>query len=82
MDPLTLTMAPNGRVVIPSGARSAMGLRRGGRLVARMVDDRLVLESQASAVRRAQDLVRRYIPDPTGIVDELIAERRAEGAGE
>ena len=80
VEPLTLTMAPNGRLVIPSSVRSAMGLRNGGRLVARVVNDGLVLESQDAAIRRAQALVRQYIPNGEGMVDELIAERRAEAA--
>ena len=34
------------------------------------------------ALRWAQDLVRRHVPPGVSLVDELIAERRAEVAGE
>ncbi len=34
------------------------------------------------SLRRAQELVRQYIPNGDGIVDEFIAERRAEAAQE
>ena len=33
-----LTVAPNGRVVIPAAMRAALGLEGGGRVVARLVD--------------------------------------------
>ena len=36
----------------------------------------------AQAIRRAQALVRRYVPAGRSLVDELIAERRAESARE
>ncbi len=34
------------------------------------------------AIKRAQDMVRRYVPEGVSLVDELIAERRAEAARE
>jgi hypothetical protein len=33
-------------------------------------------------VRRAQKLVRNFVPEGVSLVDELIAERRAEAARE
>ncbi|WP_284944187.1 AbrB/MazE/SpoVT family DNA-binding domain-containing protein [Acidisoma cladoniae] len=72
-----LTLAPNGRVVIPANMRAELGLQGGGSLVARLVDGTVVLEPLDAAIRRAQAMVRRCIPDGAGVVDELIAERRA-----
>lgn len=70
-----LAIAPNGRVVIPATMRTALGCAAGGSVLARLVDGTLVLEPIDVAVRRAQAMVARYVPDGAGLVDELIAER-------
>jgi AbrB family looped-hinge helix DNA binding protein len=72
-----LTVAPNGRVVIPAGMRAAMGIPEGGRVVARLVDGVVILEPIAVAIRRAQDYVRQFVPEGVSLADEVIAERRA-----
>ena len=72
-----LTVAPNGRVVIPAGMRAAMGIPDGGRVVARLEDGVVILEPIAVAIRRAQDYVRRFVPEGVSLADEVIAERRA-----
>ena len=38
--------------------------------------------SRREQLRRAQALVRKYVPENVSLVDELIAERRAEAARE
>jgi AbrB family looped-hinge helix DNA binding protein len=75
-------LASNGRIVIPAAMRAALGCQDGGKLVARLVDGTLVLEPIDVAIRRAQALVRQYIPDGSGLIDELIAERRAAAESE
>jgi antitoxin PrlF len=77
-----LTLAANGRLVIPANMRAALGVQGGAKLVARVVDGAVILEPIDVAVRRAQALVRRYVPDGSSVVDELIAERRAASADE
>ncbi len=77
MSQASLSIAPNGRVVIPANMRAELGFQHGGKVIARVVDGTVVLEPIEAAIRRAQDMVRKYIPDSTGIVDELIAERHA-----
>ena len=72
-----LTVAPNGRVVIPAVMRAALGLEGGGRVVARLVDGAVVLESIETSVRRAQAMVARYVSKGESLADELIADRRA-----
>lgn len=71
-----LTIAANGRVVIPVNMRAKLGLQGGGKLVARLVDGAIILEPLDAAIRRAQAMVARYIPQGSGLVEELIAERR------
>ncbi len=71
----TLAMARNGRVVIPAAIRAELGIEAGGRLVARVVDGAVIIETIEASMRRAQALVRRYVPAGAPLVDELIAER-------
>jgi AbrB family looped-hinge helix DNA binding protein len=71
-----LTLASNGRVVIPAAMRAALGLRDGDRIVARVVEGAIVLEPLDAAIRRARAMVARYVPPGSALVDELIAERR------
>ena len=77
-----LTVAPNGRVVIPAQMRAELGLQAGGKLIARLVDGAVVLEPADAAVRRAQALIGRHIPQGTNLSDELIRERHAQSAQE
>jgi len=77
MNAISLTMASNGRVVIPASMRAELGLRDGEKLVARVENGAVVLEPVSVALTRAQALVAKYIPDGRGIVDEFIAERHA-----
>lgn len=39
-------------------------------------------EEMSRAIRRAQEIVRRYVPQDRSLVDELIRERRAEARNE
>lgn len=71
-----LTIAPNGRVVIPANMRAEMGLQAGGKVLARLVNGAVILEPIEAAIQRAQDMVRKYVPVGTPLVAELIAERR------
>ena len=82
MNAISLTMASNGRVVIPASMRAELGLHDGEKLIARVENGAVVLEPVSVAVKRIQALVAKYIPDSTGIIDELIAERRAEAERE
>lgn len=70
-----LTVAPNGRLVIPASMRAEIGLQRGGKVLARIDNGAVVLEPIELAVRRARALVRRYVPEGVSLADELIGER-------
>lgn len=75
-----------GRVTIPVEIRRHLGLHEGSRLVAREEDGRIVLEQRAHLLSRIQDRLaaeaRTVGYGPGGVVDELIASRRAEAARE
>lgn len=70
-----LTVAPNGRLVIPASMRAEIGLLRGGKVLARIDNGAVVLEPIELAVGRARALVRRYVPEGVSLANELIGER-------
>jgi AbrB family looped-hinge helix DNA binding protein len=76
-------IAPGGRVVIPAEFRKALGVGVGDDMVIELNGDELRLRSRQAAIKRVQDMVRKYIPDASrSLADELIAERREEAARE
>ena len=72
----------HGRVVIPAEYRRALGLAEGDTLVLRLDDGLLQLMTRAEAIRRAQELVTKHTSGQQSLVDELIADRRADAARE
>lgn len=77
----TLVLGQQGRLVIPADVRSALGLVPGDRLQLQVRDNRLVLERQRTAVEELRRL-GRGVPSSRSLVDELLAERRAEATAE
>ncbi len=75
-------VGPGGRIVVPAAYRQAIGLREGDDVQVRIEGDEVRILSRAAAIRRAQDLVAKYVPPGVSLVDELIAERRREAARE
>ena len=71
-----VTLNENGRIVIPAAMRKAMRVKSGDELLLHMEDGELHITTRTQRIRRAQELVRRYIPDGVSLADELIAERR------
>lgn len=76
--PAKLRLGPDGRVVIPAAFREALRLSEGDTLIASMEDGELHLLTLQAAVRRAQVIVRRFVPEGVSLVDELIEDRRRE----
>ena len=81
----TLAISENGRVLVPAALREQLGFKPGTRIYAEVKDGSLVLTSasQRTAQRRAyfaQLMKRLNVPDDVSLVDEFIAERRAEAA--
>jgi AbrB family looped-hinge helix DNA binding protein len=71
-----------GRIVIPSEYRRALGLCAGDTVHLRLEDGEIRVFTLEHAIRKAQELVRQYVPEGVSLVDELIAERRAEAERE
>lgn len=82
MEHYRVSISANGRMVLPASLRQQLHVEGGGLLIIREDEGRLVLESVDDAVRRAQDLVHRYAPEAQGVVDEFLAERRADAERE
>jgi AbrB family looped-hinge helix DNA binding protein len=78
----TVTINSQGRVVLPAHLRRELGLTPGSVLIAYVEDGRIVLETRLNALRRVQAYVSSRVPAGVSLVDELIAERRAEAAKE
>jgi bifunctional DNA-binding transcriptional regulator/antitoxin component of YhaV-PrlF toxin-antitoxin module len=74
---LTVSIKPDGRVLVPASLRRSFGAEANEPLVARVEDGRLILERRADVLRRAQDRFAA-LPPEVNLVDELLAERRAE----
>jgi AbrB family looped-hinge helix DNA binding protein len=66
----------NGRVVIPSSFRKALGIEIGDEVVLRIEDDELRITTQQRRIQRAQRRARQYVKRGSSLVDELLAERR------
>lgn len=83
MTEIHVTMAANGRIVVPSQVRADLGMEKGGGFVM-TVDERGIihLEPLRNVISRVQDEVRGYISDDVDLVDELSAERRQEATHE
>ena len=69
-----------GRLVIPAEMRKALGLDEGTAVVLRVENGELRIWTIKEAIRRVQERVKPFLADEPSVVDELIAERRAENA--
>jgi AbrB family looped-hinge helix DNA binding protein len=78
LPPAKLRLGPDGRVLIPAAFREALGLSEGDTLIASLNDGELNLLTRGAAVRRAQAIVRQFVPEGVSLVDELIKDRRRE----
>lgn len=72
----------HGRIVIPAEFRHALDIKEGDSLSVQLDDGELRVFTLRQGIRRAQALVARYVPPGVSLVDELIADRRAEAQAE
>ncbi|HEY6763886.1 MAG TPA: AbrB/MazE/SpoVT family DNA-binding domain-containing protein [Candidatus Sulfotelmatobacter sp.] len=66
----------NGRLVIPASFRRALGIASGDMVVLRLDNDELKITTLRHRLKKAQEIVRKHVPQTVSLVDELIAERR------
>ena len=72
----------DGGVTIPAEYCEALGLAIGDEVILTLEDDQIRLSTVDAAIRRAQDLVSQYVDPQRSLVDELLADRRAEAKSE
>ena len=77
-----LKLGPDGRLLIPADWRQAMQLKDNDTLVAHLVDGELKLHGSSVGLRKAQAILRRFVPEGVSLADELIEDRRREAAAE
>jgi bifunctional DNA-binding transcriptional regulator/antitoxin component of YhaV-PrlF toxin-antitoxin module len=69
----------NGKLELPRLLLDALDLKDGDVLLARVDQEgELQLRTVAAAVRTAQAIVRRFVPEGVSLVDELIEDRQRE----
>ncbi|MBI2872579.1 MAG: AbrB/MazE/SpoVT family DNA-binding domain-containing protein [Chloroflexi bacterium] len=73
-------LGEGGRLVIPAEYRKSLGLKPGDEVILVLEEGEVRLLTPHRAVRRAQALVRRYVPEGRRLADELLRERREEAA--
>ena len=75
-------LGAGGRLVIPAPMRAALGMKEGDKVLVRLEGNELRIYTYQEGIRRAQEIVRSFVPPDVSLVDELIADRRAEAARE
>lgn len=71
-------LVSGGRLQLPSDVRRELGLADGDQVVMRVVDGELHIRPRRDVLKRIQAMLQPYARSDTPVVDELIAERRAE----
>lgn len=71
-------LGENGRLIIPAEYRRALGVETGDEVILILEEGSVRMLPPREAVKRAQALVRSYIPEGRRLSDELIEERRRE----
>ena len=82
MEDIHSTIAEGGRIVIPADYRRALGLKVGDEVILRMADGEVHILTRRQAIKKAQALVRKHVPERKSLVRELILERRGEARDE
>ena len=71
-----------GKMALPADVRRALGIKDGDRVNLNIADGRLNIRTMEQVVRDMQTRVGRLVPEGVSLVEELIADRRAEAARE
>ena len=83
VEQFTLNVDNQGRVMLPAWWRRKEGVGPSTELCVAVTEEgALVVETRDQGLRRARALLRKYVPEGVFLLDELIADRRAEAARE
>jgi len=75
-------LGPGGQITLPAAIQRSMNLREGDVLFVEADDGTVRLLTIHAAVRKAQAIVRQYVPAGVSLVDDLLEDRRREVDGE
>lgn len=82
MDEIRVKIGTGGRINLPASHRRALGLDEGEEVILAVEGDSLRISSRRAAIRRAREIVGRYVPKDVSLVGELSADRRREAERE
>ncbi len=71
-------LVSGGRLQLPSDVRRQLGLSDGDQVVMRVIDGELHIRPRRDVLKHIQAMLQPYAPTDGSVVDELIADRRAE----
>ena len=78
MHQIKTKVGEGGQIVIPPEYLQILGLEVGDTVILRLEEGQMVIFMPRQAIRKAQELVNKYLPEERSLSDELIAERRLE----
>ena len=79
MSSRTVRMSSGGRLVIPVDIRRELNISDGTAVTLTLMDGEMRVRTVQEGIKRAQEIFAKYNKRPdVSIVDELIADRRAE----
>ena len=82
MSSRAVKIVDGGKLVIPANFRRELGIAVGDTVIVEVAHGELRVRSRNAALANARRLMRQLVPEGVSLVDELIAERRAEAAKE
>lgn len=75
-------LGDKGGIFVPVEYQKKLDIKPGDEVLIKLDDGEIRILPSKNVVRRAQELVRQYIPSDRKLVDELIKDRRKEAAHE
>lgn len=83
MERFTVCLDSSGRILIPVKVRKQLKLHQRSKLIAEVKKEKLAIETQLQAVRRAQEYFSQFRPRNGKLMsEEFIEERREEAPRE
>ncbi len=82
MNSIKTKLSDGGRIVIPVAYRKELGINPGDDVVLTLEEGEIRLMTARQAIKRAQKMVRRYVPADVSLSKEFIQERREEAVNE
>ena len=82
MQEIKTVVGEKGVISLPVEYQKVLDLKPGDEVVIRLDNGALRIFPFKKALRRSQEIVRKYIPAGTKLVDSLIRERRLEAENE